>query len=912
MFDFFETTHITPNYGILYLHGLCPPEKIKDVNARMVDTIKDDININTATKGKVNPIIENIDFSSLLQDNKGWIENFNMGDDVYDEFINIDSELNISSKRNNNKSSSFYNSGVYKWIKSNFTHTLLNQALGYHAKPTHRLAVFLDIADSIRRIASQLPDPENTPFAIISYSMGTSISVEFLAEYKWYIDHINHPHSNNFQQVIDRMGPKAESLLSNIQLLYTIGSPLCWQFPHRPVHRYLPDELEWYNLFYKADILALPLHDQGYSNSVKDIELPAIDLVESMKNIIYYGGFKSQWTSISWLTRVMTDNLTAIMRYSPASHILYTHDHRVYNTFSTLLGRSFDEGIKDKGFSKLVCKKSKLIIDTSEITLNKNDLQLTNLFGYVSNPLHNIHKHVTKKYEVPARFVNLGWFKEQFANLEYCNENNIKPHIVLYMHGPEIGSRFAKEISLVSRMVQNMQTDKNKYLLCFPDYSSTGENTFSKRAAYFLKAGYDNKGNYVGYTKTDYQSSYNGPFSIRSLKDLDPNSMELRFNIWDPRTYFQYGSIRKEILMGASMTMGIVTENVIGNSVIEGLENTLRTVDNITLNMGLKDVPLTVISYSIGSAIIGSYFGKLHDQNIYQPEFIKNVYFDKLISLGQHLVWVFDKNVIKYPNKTNLSSFYDSSVNAQTSQHFDDLGMVTDYDVDHDSIDCNESVYGTSEDSGIDNLNRNIAHTDHVTINVDSQLSKDEKTLRSNTPRPDSGYISSSSFITQKTSSLPPLSPTPSSNSDFTNHPINLKLGPSPLSPPKTPTGPSMPIEPQVGPRNKPFEWINIHYTTDIFSHHLPEGASKLISLAPTGRTISCTTNTRGKTEVIIENKGHLPVNLHDIVRPWKWNTIRHQITESLAAALAPITLRYLSDERIWSLVKVCSDSTIQ
>lgn len=141
-------------------------------------------------------------------------------------------------------------------------------------------AVHDSITESLKRLSTL---GTNTPLCVISHSLGTIVA----SNYIW-----DHQHRLKYTD------PKVEHILSNLKLLYTMGSPLAvWsmRFPYGGV----PISLDgsWFNLYSSKDIISSPIKiiNQQYKDmsNLYDIEMKVGGLLDGWNPLSHNAYWKS-------------------------------------------------------------------------------------------------------------------------------------------------------------------------------------------------------------------------------------------------------------------------------------------------------------------------------------------------------------------------------------------------------------------------------------------------------------------------------------------------------------------------------------------------------------------------------------------------------------------------------------------
>ncbi|KXS18459.1 hypothetical protein M427DRAFT_210919 [Gonapodya prolifera JEL478] len=404
--------------AVLYIHGLMLPDKVHILNRTVLSCLLRHVRRYTLH----NVASASIDYSSLLYQNQ------------------VEANERIRSSGGgwgnpgfvNGHPSSAPSSMFARWMENGFgtswllskVDTALRQPLMYmlstffrfHSDAIQREHIYGLICDAVRHLALQCrltdvplsptaaqssgpslssheeDDSQNIPLMVVAYSMGSSISTEFLSEYRHYVEwkdknvevaQGSRPHHGgvgplptsattaeenldvpHFQRWEERLGVAGMKLLKNCKVYITMGSPCGWQYPHRPAIRQIPDSIEWINLFYPSDILASPLANVYEENRVKDVELPF--LPQSLVKRFGMGTSAARvpgslgedsvlpvmasWAStIQELANVIfwLDMMSTPLKWTPISHAIYPVDEGVYELIGRKVGAMLVEWEKE-------------------------------------------------------------------------------------------------------------------------------------------------------------------------------------------------------------------------------------------------------------------------------------------------------------------------------------------------------------------------------------------------------------------------------------------------------------------------------------------------------------------------------------------------------------------------------------
>lgn len=162
---------------------------------------------------------------------------------------------------------------------------------------------------------------KNVSFVIVGFSMGASLALEYLTEYREVFGGSgcnSHPEFS-FQ---------ALELINNFSLLISIGCAISWHFPIRPTLKHTT--FPWSNIYYETDFLASPLKDQGKEFShINDFSFGICPNL--------FKGVSRQLNTVSGVfsfvffifLALLKFSRTFFLRVSPLSHLFYFWDDEI-------------------------------------------------------------------------------------------------------------------------------------------------------------------------------------------------------------------------------------------------------------------------------------------------------------------------------------------------------------------------------------------------------------------------------------------------------------------------------------------------------------------------------------------------------------------------------------------------------
>ena len=117
--------------------------------------------------------------------------------------------------------------------------------MSFHTNGPYRHEIFLTLCDTIRDLAHDVglrdsdglaPHLPAPIFTVVAYSMGSSIATEFLTEFFHHMSLEGMFKESSYFKVYEaRLGfAGCRLILYGLRTHYTLGSPIAWQFPHRP------------------------------------------------------------------------------------------------------------------------------------------------------------------------------------------------------------------------------------------------------------------------------------------------------------------------------------------------------------------------------------------------------------------------------------------------------------------------------------------------------------------------------------------------------------------------------------------------------------------------------------------------------------------------------------------------------
>ncbi|KAJ3030940.1 hypothetical protein HDV00_008609 [Rhizophlyctis rosea] len=594
-----------PDVAVLYLHGLSPPSHVPERNS-------------TVSKGLTKAIARHapgriiayacVDLACLLTERQAALR------DAVKSF----------EKR----------SGIWdrlgSWVKETVTETLLNQAMSFHANGMHRHLVFCAICDALKTLAikcgTENTDADPPPLIIMAYSMGSSTATEFLAEffYHWFKKERKDETASHFDVYARRMGSAALKLLLNVRTFYTIGSPIYWHFPHRPVTRRLPTTIQWINMYYPTDVIAHPLHNRGYGTHITDLVLPIHPSLNFPSCVLR----PSWWKECIW----------SAVKLTPASHVCYIDNEEMYRHIAVKVeelaggGRGvrhvMEEGGEGEGCVEEGTGKGRG----------------GNIWGYVPSPIYLNTADKLQKEAVKVRFENL----EEFT--ASVDDPDTDYAVFLYFHGPTSGT---------------LQKSETQIALSNARLQTHHLNSTSPRKLSVL------------YVTTDFTSS-----SLSTSPPSSPPNDSLYARLqatWDfLHRWASYDALREYVINIAGVVMACLTEDVITVSMMEGFDKVLESIAGELSEVGFgkesgRVAKLVVVGNSLGGALATMYFGNLHhstqthtpqdsaislSRNLQQnthllPRRVEQMGCMELhsfITLGSHLLWCLDLESVRWPN----------------------------------------------------------------------------------------------------------------------------------------------------------------------------------------------------------------------------------------------------------------------